>query len=115
MAKAQTLLDTTTKRGVYLRILKGKNGKVYFMLLKRDQKIFLNEAEIKELQDFLNKFNENKAEKKGDEISILWERIHKIEEDVSNLQSGFQNLEKRLKDFELIFNKVLKNTGSRGE
>ena len=51
MAKAETILDTTTKRGVYLRILRGKDSKIYLMVLKRNQKIFLNEEEIRELQD----------------------------------------------------------------
>ena len=116
MAKAETLLDTTTKRGVYLRILRGKDSKIYLMILKRNQKIFLNEEEIRELQDFLNKFSEKNAAEKGeDETSVLWERIYKIEEDVFNLQGGLQDLSKRLENLELIFNKILKNSGSRGE
>jgi len=115
MAKAETILDTTTKRGVYLRILRGKDSKIYLMVLKRNQKIFLNEEEIRELQDFLSKFNEKNAAKREDETSVLWERIYKIEEDVFNLQGGLQDLAKRLENLELIFNKILKNSGSRGE
>ena len=115
MAKAETLLDTTTKRGVYLRILRGKDSKIYLMVLKRNQKIFLNEEEIRELQDFLSKFNEKNAVKREDDSSVLWERIYKIEEDVFNLQGQLQDLGKRLENLELIFNKILKNSGSRGE
>jgi len=115
MAKAETILDTTTKRGVYLRILRGKDSKIYLMVLKRDQKIFLDEEEIRELQDFLNKFNEKNATKREDETSVLWERIYKVEEDVFNLHGQLQDLGKRLENLELIFNKILKNSGSRGE
>jgi len=115
MAKAETILDTTTKRGVYLRILRGKDSKIYLMVLKRDQKIFLDEEEIRELQDFLSKFNEKNVAKREDETSVLWERIYKVEEDVFNLQGQLQDLGKRLENLELIFNKILKNSGSRGE